>query len=87
MSESQGLLFQVNTPAGFVVCTTADYWDLLQRKHPEIRGRLADIERCLAAPQQVRQSKQDAAVYLFYAPLARYHLCVVVKRLNGEASS
>jgi hypothetical protein len=67
-----------------VVRTTPDYWGLLEHKHAEIHGRQEDAKRCLTAPQQVRRSKQDPAVYLFYELLPPYHLCVVVKRLNGE---
>ena len=37
----------------------------------------------LAAPDQVRQSRQDAAVILFYRSAPPYHLCVVAKRLDG----
>ena len=84
MSEPRTPLFEVLTPLGFVVRTTPDYWTLLEHKHAEIRGRREDAKHCLTAPQQVRRSKQDPAVYLFYESLPPYHLCVVVKRLNGE---
>jgi hypothetical protein len=77
-------LFEIATPLGFVVRTTSAYWVFLQEKHPDVTAKLADIQRCLAAPSQVRRSKQDPAVYLFYTVLTRYHLCVVVKRLDGE---
>jgi len=84
LADAPTPLFNVRTPLGFAVRTTADYWVLLQRKHREVSGRLEDVARCLATPVQVRQSKHDPAVYLFYRALAPYHLCVVVKRLDGE---
>jgi hypothetical protein len=84
MSESRDLLFAIATPLGFPVRTTPGYWALLQLKHPEIQGRLEEIKRCLAAPEQIRRSKQDPNVYLFYRPLGSYHICVVAKRLNGQ---
>lgn len=77
-------LFEVATPLGFVVRTTSPHWKFLQQKHPDVAGRLADVEGCLAAPAQVRRSKQDPAVYLFYTLLTPYYLCVIVKRLDGE---
>jgi hypothetical protein len=83
LADTPEPLCDVQTPLGFAVRTTAGYWELIQRKHAEISGRLNDVTRCLAAPDQVRQSKQDSAVYLFYRALAPYHLCVVVKRMNG----
>ena len=38
----------------------------------------------LHQPELIRRSKQDQAVYLFYASQPPYYLVVVVKRLNGE---
>ena len=32
--------------------------------------------------EQIRQSKQESTVYLFYRSRPPYHLCVIVKRLN-----
>lgn len=77
-------LFEVATPAGFRVRTTQPHWDLLEHKHPEIRGWLEQAQSCLATPQQVRRSRQDPNVYLFYVPSGSYHLCVVAKRLDGD---
>jgi hypothetical protein len=39
-------LFEVETPLGFRVRTTADYWELIQHKHPEVIGRLSDVQQC-----------------------------------------
>ena len=83
--EEPEVLLQVLTPLGFTVRSTRSYWDLIQTKHPEVRNRLAEVRQCLEAPEQVRRSRQDGAVHLFYRPAPPYHLCVVVKRLNGGA--
>jgi hypothetical protein len=72
------------TPLGFVVRTSLGYWQLIQHKHPNIEKRLEEVKSCLASPQQVRSSKHDTAVYLFYRRSGPYHLCVVVKWLNGD---
>ena len=80
----EDLLFREPTPLGFSVCTTRRYWDLLCRKHPEIADKQAEIRRCLREPQEVRRSRQDPQVYLFYRPYPPYHLAVVVRRLNSE---
>jgi hypothetical protein len=76
-------LFEVITPLGFSVRTTSDYWSMIERKHPEIAGRQQAVQTCLQTPDQIRQSKRDRTVYLFYRSQPPYHLCVVVKRLNG----
>ncbi len=83
MHEETAYLFEVVNPIGFSVRTTADYWAMIEGKHPEVAGRQQDVQVCLRTPDQIRQSKRDRAIYLFYHAQPPYHLCVVVKRLNG----
>lgn len=64
--------------------TTQQYWELIQRKHPEIIDKEEEIHNRLRQPELIRRSNQDQAVYLFYAPQPPYYLVVVTKRLNGE---
>lgn len=79
------IFFTILTPLNFAVRTTRQYWQLIQRKHPEIIGKEADVQHCLRTPEQVRQSKQDHTVYLFYRLLSPgYYVVVVTKRLDGE---
>ncbi len=78
------VMFSIPTPLGFSVRTTREYWTLILRKHPEITGKEAEVRRCLREPEQVRCSKQDQAVYLFYRALPPYHLVVVARRLDGN---
>jgi hypothetical protein len=78
------ILFTVPTPLGFSVRTTKAYWELIQRKHPEIIGKESEVQQCLRTPSLVRRSTQDPLVYLFYIPLPPHYLAVVVKRLNGD---
>jgi len=78
------VMFSVPTSLGFSVRTTREYWTLILRKHPEVAGKEDEVRRCLQDPEQVRRSKQDRAVYLFYRALVPYHLVVVVRRLNGD---
>jgi hypothetical protein len=80
----QAPLFVILTPLGFSVRTTSSYWELILRKHPEVSGKESAIQDCLRKPAQVRHSKQDRTVYLFYASDPPYYIVVVAKRLNGE---
>ena len=82
MPDSATHLFDVPTPLGFSVRSTATYWALIKGKHPEIAGRQTEVEACLRSPDQIRHSKLDKTVYLFYRSRPPYHLCVIVKRLN-----
>ena len=77
-------LFEVLTPLGFTVRTTAKYWSLIETKHPKLRGQAQEVVGVLGHPDQVCQSRQDITVYLFYRVDQSRFLCAVVKRLEGE---
>lgn len=80
-------LFEVATPLGFTVRTTLDYWNFIVTvKHPVMRNRLTDVQLVLANPDEVRLSKSDTQVYLFYREenaVGRW-VCAVARRLNGN---
>jgi hypothetical protein len=80
------LLFEVLTPVGFRVCVTRAYWEvIITIKHPVMAGREGDIQQTLENPEEIRLSRSDPAVYLFYRSeyVGRW-VCAVVKRLNGD---
>lgn len=61
------LLFAVETRLGFVVDVTVDRWQIITSiKHPAMRERESDVRTTLAEPEQIRRSRSDAAVFLFY---------------------
>lgn len=66
MSLQDPALFQVSTRLGFSVGTTADYWALIEAKHPKLRGRIQEVVQVLIAPEEVRRSRHDPLGYLFY---------------------
>ncbi|WJI28450.1 DUF4258 domain-containing protein [Thermosynechococcus sp. B3] len=80
------ILFEVTSPLGFFVRTTAEYWQFIVTiKHPVMGDRLADVQNTLSDPNEIRLSKADAQVYLFYRDDgAKRWVCTVAKRLNGE---
>jgi len=80
------LLFKVLTLLGFRVRVTRAYWELIIRvKHPAMRGREADVQETLRNPDEIRLSKSDPNVYLFYKPerIGRW-VCAVAKRLDSD---
>lgn len=84
--ETNAYLFQVDTVLGFQVHTTHRYWQIIvDIKHPVLRGRIADVMAALQTPDQVRRSKGDSQVYLFYRSdgVDRW-ICAVAKQLDGE---
>lgn len=75
------LLFEVETPLGFKVRCTSAYWDyIVDRKHPVLSGREKEIERVLREPVEVRRSRKDEKVLLFYREDSGRWICAVVRR-------
>ncbi|MBI2093568.1 MAG: DUF4258 domain-containing protein [Candidatus Omnitrophica bacterium] len=76
-------LFVVQSRLPFVVRTTRTYWALITTvKHPQLAGQETAVVRTLTEPNEVRVSKRDGSVYLFYKKHGRRYLCVVTKRFN-----
>ena len=66
-SSGQDLLLEVLTPLGFRMRITRAYLELIITvKHPIMTGREADVQETLAHPEEIRQSRSDPNVYLFY---------------------
>lgn len=85
-NPSDQLVLDVETPLGFRVRVTHAYWEfLVSFKHPAMAGRQRDVERALATPDEVRRSRADGSVLLFYrAERMRRWICAVCRRLNGD---
>jgi len=85
MTEQQGdkdILFSVQTPLGFSVSVTRGWWEIIvSMKHPVMRGQEQQVRGALEKPDEVRLSKVDAKVYLFYqAQREKRWVCAVTKR-------
>jgi len=78
-------LFEIATPLGFVVRCSREYWEfLISQKHPVLSGRERDIEQVLANPEEIRHSRKDQNVYLFYRRSMNHWLCAVARREGEE---
>ena len=80
------ILFEVSTPLGFRVRVTRAYWEFIVTvKHPVMRERATEVQDVLQSPDEVRQSRSDPTVFLFYrAEVPGRWLCAVTKRLNND---
>jgi len=80
------VLFEVQTPLAFRVRVTRSYWQLIVTvKHPVMAGRELDVQAALGNPDEIRQSRRDPGVYLFYkSERVERWVCVVAKRLNDD---
>ncbi|MBI3535523.1 MAG: DUF4258 domain-containing protein [Deltaproteobacteria bacterium] len=77
-------LFEVKTPLGFLVRCTKSYWlFIVSEKHPVLQGHENDIQKVLSDPDEIRKSKRDPNVYLFYRGSKPRWLCAVIKSENN----
>ena len=85
-SATEDLVFEVITPLGFTVRVTRAYWELIiSIKHPVMSGHESDVKETLADPDEIRVSRGDPAVYLFYkSQRASRWFCAVAKRLDSK---
>ena len=85
-SSAEEMLFEVFTPLGFNVRVSRAYWEVIVTiKHPVMAGCESAVRDALAHPEEVRMSRSDDAVYLFYGKQDQHRwVCAVAKRLNGE---
>jgi hypothetical protein len=85
-SSNSETLFEIVTPLGFSVRTTVEYWQFIVTiKHPIMLNRLTDIQNTLSNPDEIRLSKTEPQVCLFYRDDGtKRWVCAVARRLNGE---
>lgn len=83
---ADAILFDATTPLGFSVRTTVGYWNVITTiKHPVMQGRDLDVQATLSAPDEVRQSRSDPRIFLFYRSDGRLRwVCAVARREAGD---
>ena len=86
MAGNSDFLFEVMTPLNFRVRVTRAYWDvIITIKHPVMAGHESAVQETLQSPDEIRVSRKDPALYLFYkSERKRRWVCAVTKRLDGE---
>lgn len=86
MESDPESLFEALTPLGFTVRVTRERWSLITTiKHPIMLGREDAVKETLENPEQIRQSRSDSAVLLFYrgAGESRW-VCAVAKQATDQ---
>ena len=86
MMGAEGKLFEASTPLGFTVLVMAEQWEkIVTFKHPIMSGREMDVQKALENPGEVRRSRKDPNVYLFYrAERPERWICAVAKRIDEK---
>jgi len=83
MTERDGMDFFIDvlTPLGFSVHCTKAYWDfVVSQKHPVLLGQEEEVKNTLSKPDEIRKSRKDPAVFLFYRGSRPRWFCAVAKR-------
>lgn len=82
----QDVLFEVKTPLGITIHTTKDYWKIITTlKHPIMIKYKKEVKLALKDPDEIRRSKQDQRVHLYYKSIGKVHVCVVADHLDKGA--
>ena len=86
MEPDSDVLFEALTPLGFRVRVTRERWQLITTaKPPVMAGREDVVKMTLENPEQIRQSRSDAQVLLFYhAEGSSRWVCAVAKRAADQ---
>lgn len=78
------IYFSVKTPIGIEVRTTVQYWEyLVAHKHSVMKNKEDIVKSVLQMPDEIRQSKMDKDVFLYYKQFDRLY-CVVVRHAGME---
>ena len=82
MPKGADILFEAHTPLGFTVRVTRSYWEIITTiKHPIMAGCQEEVRAVLETPEEIRRSKNDDNVYLFYRSRRnRRWVCAVSKQ-------
>jgi hypothetical protein len=74
------IAFKVKSKQGFLIKTSRAYWNIITHiKHPSIKGKEKYVKETLFFPDEIRVSKKDQDVYLFYKKYRDKFLCIVAK--------
>ena len=78
------IAFKVKSKLDPAVSITKDYWGIIiSVKHPSVQGREKEVKEALVNPDEIRVSKKDPKVYLFYKKHQDKFLCVIA-RTNAQ---
>lgn len=83
---SSDRVFEVTSKLGRKIRMSKAHWEyIVGIKHPSMRGMHEFVKRALTEPIEIRRSKRDPTVHLFYGRSGgRLLCCTVAKFLNGE---
>lgn len=77
--------FEVTSSLGKRIRVTKDYWNkIIETKHRLMKGKENLVKETLENPEEIRRSRKDLNVYLYYKKIDENYNCVIAKHLNGN---
>lgn len=78
--------FEIETPLGVKIRTTKEYWKkIITIKHPIIAKYEKEVRESLKKPTEIRKSKQDPSVHLYYKNIGNIYLCTVCDHVDNKS--
>lgn len=72
--------FETTSKLGVRINVTKNYWrKIIEIKHPSMAGKEKEVKVTLEKPNEVRRSKIDSEVHLYYRKHKKNYICVVAK--------
>ena len=83
--DSSKIHFEIVSSLGKNIRVTKEYWNkIIETKHRVMKGKENIVKNTLKNSEQIRRSRKDFNVYLYYRKINQHYNCVVVRHLNGE---
>ncbi|MFH1247516.1 MAG: DUF4258 domain-containing protein [Candidatus Micrarchaeota archaeon] len=83
--NSKNIKFTVICKLGKQIKTTYSHWEkIITVKHPIVKDKEKEVEKTLTDPIEIRVSKTDNQVYLYYCDFEGNFFAVVSKHLNDD---
>lgn len=77
--------FKIKTPLGITIRTTKDYWQqIVTIKHPSVAKYESGVKEALKDPDEIRRSKQDIRVHLYYKSIGKLFVCAVADHISSK---
>lgn len=77
--------FEVFSSLGKRIRVTKDYWNkIIETKHRLMKGKENLVKKTIENPEELRRSRKDQNIYLYYKKIGENYSCVVVRHLNGN---
>ena len=77
--------FEIKTPLEVTIRTTREYWNyIVTIKHPFMNGKEESVKNALFQPDEIRKSRMDDQVFLYYRREEEKLFCAVARHTEKE---